>query len=113
MGLETSRYGSYCRLRFEGEMTADAVENIRAEWLDMLEHCHAMEIDLTRARCIDLSGVQLMLRMRDEAKQADKMVLFIGWNPAIEEALHVYHWFVDLIGSGRCRSQPMLAGGTA
>jgi anti-anti-sigma regulatory factor len=79
----------------------------------MLEHCHAMEIDLTRARCIDLSGVQLMLQMRDEAKEADKLVLFIGWNPAIEEALHVYHWFVDLIGSGRCRSNPVLVGGTA
>lgn len=112
MGQEMSRYGSCCRLRFEGEMTADAVERIRAEWLDMLEHGNAMEIDLTWAKCIDLSGVQLMLQMRDETKRADKLILFVGWNPAIEDAIHVYHWFTDLIDSSS-RPNPVRVGGMA
>lgn len=111
MERETSRYGSYCRLRFDGEMTADAAEEIRADWLNRLKDCVAVEVDLSGAKRIDLAGVQLMLQLREQARQECKLILFVGWNPVIDEALHVYRWFMELIGRGRCLAMPILEGG--
>ncbi len=113
MELETSRYGTYSRMRFNGEMTADSVDKVRSDWEEKLEQCLAVEIDLSGARRIDLSGVRMMLQLRERAKQECKLLLFIGWNPAIEEALHVYHWFVDLITSGRYRTSMVFEGSAA
>lgn len=108
-----SRYGSYCRLRFDGEMTSEAVEEIKADWLDKLKDCIAVEIDLSGAKRIDLHGVQLMLQLREQAKRECKLILFVGWNPVIDEALHVYQWFMDLIGNGYHAASPVMEGGVA
>lgn len=113
MEQETYFRQDYCRMRFNGNMTADAVDEIRVDLEERLMHCIAVEIDLSGVRRIDLAGIQMMLQLRERAKQECKLIIFIGWNPAIEEALRVYHWFVDLIGSGRCRVPQILEGGVA
>lgn len=100
-GFSRGCYQAY----FDGRMTSDAIENLRAHWTEKLETHEDMVIDLSGVECIDLAGLHLMLQIQKKAEMHGKHVDFIGFNPAIQDVLYVFHWLADLEWEKRSRSR--------
>lgn len=91
---------SKCRYRIclDGRMTSETIDDIRSDWVREMATHSDMVIDLSGVECIDLAGLQLMLHIKERAKLAGNQIDFIGVNPAIDDAMQVFHKLIRFLG---------------
>lgn len=95
----SSQAGTQCLFGVQRQITNDCVDGLRAEWEEKLDLYQKLEIDISGVTRIDLLGLKLMIEIQRAASNRRKQVEFVGFNPAIAEALHVCRWFGDLFAS--------------
>jgi anti-anti-sigma regulatory factor len=97
----------------EGSLTSEVIEDLRSDWMEKLDSHSDMVIDLSGVECIDLAGLNLMLQIQEKALLVGKHIDFIGFNPAIEDALTVFRWLAGLVRDQRSQSSLNLVQGAA
>lgn len=101
--------GTQCLFGVQRTITDDCVDGLRAEWEEKLDLYQKLEIDISGVTRIDLLGLKLMIEIQRAATSKRKQVEFVGFNPAIAEALHVCRWFGDLFASETGNRRPRAA----
>jgi ABC-type transporter Mla MlaB component len=95
-----SQNTTHCVFEVQTAITNDRVDELRAEWEKNLGLFQKVDIDVSRVTRIDLMGLKLMIEIQRQAANKNRQVEFVGFNPAIEEALQVSRWFGELFASG-------------
>lgn len=73
----------------EGEMTIFRVEELREAILPVIANNQEIEIDLSRVTEIDGAGLVLMISVKLEAWQQQKMLQFVGHSGVVTTAVDI------------------------
>jgi anti-anti-sigma factor len=77
------------RHRIDGEMTIYSAAEQKARLLGWLEAAHDIELDLSGVEEFDSAGLQLLLVMKQEARQRDARLHLVNHSQAVLEVVEL------------------------
>lgn len=105
MPLHATVHGGVRRLRVQGEMNIYTAGEMKGALMRELGATHELEVDLHEVEELDTAGLQLLIMLRREGREAGKEVRLVGHSPAVLEVMDICNlarWFGDpLVASDR------------
>lgn len=98
MVLSARTVDGVCRIEIEGEMNIHNAADIQLQLARQLDQCSEMEIDLSKVSELDSSGLQLLVLVKREAMQINKVLRLVCHSPAVIgvlDTLNIASFFGD------------------
>lgn len=83
MALESTTENGVTRLAIQDELSIYTATQMKKELVDALSHADECELSLEHVSEIDTAGVQLLLFLRNYAKQAEKHLSYVHHSDAV------------------------------
>lgn len=75
------------RLAVAEDMTIYHAAKHKQEWLEALQACEVLEMDLANVAEVDTSGLQLLLMLKGEAARLGKRAPIVAHSAAVQEVI--------------------------
>ena len=87
--FEALQQGDLCQVTLAGELTIYTVDEFKKKLLTSQQDCQQMEINLSQVEELDTAGVQLLVLLKREARQAGKTLTLVCHSAAILEVMEL------------------------
>ncbi len=91
MDIKIKKTKGLYRMRLNGEMTIIQAIDLKNNFLDNLEKCKEIEIDLSGVTEIDTAGFQILCLIKKEAEMADKAFKISSCSSKVSTILELYN----------------------
>ncbi len=91
MHIELENRANRCTLHMAGDLTLDNAREAKRQFLNALNTCQELEIDLSEVSELDTAGFQLLLLLKQEAGRQHKKLHLSAHSPVVIDVLDTFH----------------------
>ncbi len=98
--MDVKKDGEQGFCQINDKMTIYQARKMRDSLLDAYDDCTELEIDLSHVDEIDSAGLQLLLALKQSAKEIDKPVRYVNHSASVVDIIQLFgleHFFGDQI----------------